>query len=477
MATTKILSMIQEVIGLGIPCKSHSDLDWATYASTYNIRLPVTPAIVIIPTSLRHIQDAILCARKHGLRVQARSGGHSYASYSNGGWSGAMIIDLRELNHVDHRTKPIVVHAGARLGNMAREIYERPNEKLALPHGTCAGVGVGGHFTHGGYGFFSRAWGLAMDRIVGMTVITADGSCVTADKEQNQDLFYAMRGAGDSFGIATSFVLDPVPAPESVVHWSVRLNATKTVGRAVRAFQYVQDLTRDVFLVDQFLGLNLTLASDYFAIEGTYLGSREFFKAGFFSELVEGLPEEATVQMKELDWLSTLKLFNQGQAIGTSGTYTEHSSFFAKSVVVPDPGFTKEALTSFFAYLLVKGARAPISYFILVDLYGGPGSQINNKDLSFSAFAHRDALWVAQLYGYVDDDKEFPAEGVDFVNGLANSMTQYLPRYGAYSNYTDPGLTKEEAHKLYYGEELTKTLKDLKKKWDPDNIFQNPQSI
>ncbi|KAI0836182.1 putative glucooligosaccharide oxidase [Hypoxylon sp. FL0890] len=478
MASIDFCSVIQQLINSGVPFKTSLDPDWTTYSSTYNIRLPVTPAVVIVPTSLRHIQEAILCAREHGLKVQARSGGHSYASYSNGGLNGAMIVDLRQLHDVNYHAYPIVVHAGARLGNMAREIYEGLNQKFALPHGTCAGVGVGGHFTHGGYGFFSRAWGLSMDRIVGISVITADGSCVIADKEQNQDLFYAMRGAADSFGIATSFILDPVSAPASVVHWSVQMSsATTNVKRAVRAFQYVQDFTRNGFVVDRWLGLNLTLASDYFAIGGTYLGPRANFESTILSALMEGLPEEATVEIKDLDWLSTLKLFNQDQDIRTSKEYSEHSNFFAKSVVVPDPGFTEEALTSFFTYLLDQGARAPVSYFILIDLYGGADSQISNKDLDFSAFAHRDALWVAQLYGYVDDDKVFPREGLDFVNGLANSMTQHLPRYGAYSNYTDPSLTREEAHKLYYGEELCKILKDLKQKWDPDNMFANPQSI
>ncbi|KAI1411529.1 putative glucooligosaccharide oxidase [Hypoxylon sp. FL1857] len=478
MASTDIYSVIQQLASSEVPFKTLLDFDWAKYTSTYNLRLPVTPAIVIIPTSLLHIQEAILCARKHGLKVQARSGGHSYASYSNGGLDGAMVIDLRKLQYVNHSVHPLVVHAGARLGNMAREIYEGSNQKLALPHGTCAGVGVGGHFTHGGYGFFSRAWGLAMDRIVGMSVMTADGSCVNADGQQNQDLFYAMRGAADSFGIASSFLLNPVPAPKSVIHWCVKISdATKSVESAVRAFQYVQDFTRNASVVDRWLGLNLTLASDYFAIGGTYLGLRSNFEDAVLSVLTAGLQEKAEIEIKELDWLPSLKMLNQGQDISISGEYSEHSNFFAKSVVVPEPGFTEEALTSFFTYLLDQGARAPVSYFILVDLYGGADSQINNKDLSFSAFAHRDALWVIQLYGYVDDDKVFPPEGLDFVNGLANSMTQHLPRHGAYSNYSDPSLTREEAHKLYYGEELYKTLKELKQKWDPDNIFANPQSI
>ncbi|KAI0118073.1 putative glucooligosaccharide oxidase [Hypoxylon sp. NC0597] len=478
MAATTIYSVIRRLLDSGVSFKTPLDPDWTAYSSTYNIRLPVTPAIVIIPSNPQHIQEAILCAREHGFKVQARSGGHSYASYGNGGSDGAMIVDLRELRDVNHEVCPIVVHAGARLGNMAQEIFKGSDRNFALPHGTCAGVGVGGHFTHGGYGFFSRAWGLAMDRIVGMTVITADGSHVTADRQQNQDLFYAMRGAADSFGIASSFSLSPVSAPKSIVHWSVKISdATKSVRRAVHAFQYIQDFTHNKLAVDRWLGLSLTLASDYFAVDGTYLGTRANFEDTVLSALVAGLQEKATVEIKELDWLSTLKLLNQDQDISISGEYSEHSNFFAKSVVVPDPGFNEEAMTSFFTFLLDQGAHAPVPYFTMINLYGGPDSQISNKDQDFSAYAHRDAHWVAQLYGYVDNDKVFPPEGLDFINGLAKSMTEHLPRYGSYLNYADPSLTREEAHKLYYGEELYKSLKLLKQKWDPDNVFANPQSI
>ncbi|OTA65827.1 Glucooligosaccharide oxidase [Hypoxylon sp. EC38] len=484
MAATSIYSVIHRLVDSGVSFKTPLDPDWIAYSSTYNIRLPVTPEIVIIPTSVRHIQDAILCAREYGLKVQARSGGHSYASYSNGGSDGAMIIDLRKLQYINHDVGHIVVQAGARLGNMAQEIYEGSDRKLALPHGTCAGVGVGGHFTHGGYGPFSRAWGLAMDRIVGMTVVTADGSHVIADRQQNQDLFYAIRGAADSFGIATSFTLSPVPAPESVLHWSVKISdATKSVERAAHAFQSIQDITRNRLATNRRLGLHLTLASDYFAVEGTFLGTQHDFEDTILASLELFLPEEMNLQeknnveIKKLDWLPTLKLLNQDQDISISEEYSEHSNFFAKSVVVPRPGFNKEAITSFFTFLLDQGAHAPVPYFIMLNLYGGHDSQISNNNHDASAYAHRDAFWVAQLYGYVDNDKVFPSEGLDFINGLANSMTKHLPRYGAYLNYTDPSLTREEAHKLYYGEELYENLKLLKQKWDPDNVFANPQSI
>ncbi|KAI1644979.1 putative glucooligosaccharide oxidase [Daldinia loculata] len=482
MASADVASFIGELTDMGISFITPTDRDWPIYSSTYNLRLPVTPAVVVLPFIVKHISNAITLAGKHGFKVQARSGGHSYASYSNGGVDGSVVIDLGEVQFRSTSASGdlycVIVGSGMRLGELAQTIDQRTGWKRALPHGTCASVGVGGHFTHGGYGFFSRAWGLAMDRIAKIKVVLANGQLVLADENQNQDLFYAMRGAADSFGIAVAFYLNTEPAPESVIHWDFKVSdATKSIESAVRAFQHIQTFVHDNSVVDRQLGLNVTLSSDYFAVGGTYLGSRNDFVRKVIPALLEGIPEFPTIEVKQVDWATSLKLLNQGRELDSPTDFLEHANFFAKSVTIPEPGFTTESLTDFFTYLLDQGARAPISYFILVDLYGGADSQINAKDQSFSAFAHRDALWVTQLYGYVDNEQVFPPEGLDFINGLASAMTARLPSYGAYSNYTDPSLPREEANDLYYGKELHKKLKQLKRVLDPNNVFANPQSI
>lgn len=184
-------ALMEQLAKSSVPFKKPSDPDWATYSTTFNTRLPVAPVVVVLPTTVEHICDAVRCANQQGFKVQARSGGHSYASYSNGGMDGAMIVDLRKLQFIrcdDKCDGVVTVQPGVRLGNLARAIYDQ--DKRALSHGTCAAVGIGGHFTHGGYGFFSRAWGLAMDQIVGLDVVTADGSHLPANAYQNPDLYY-----------------------------------------------------------------------------------------------------------------------------------------------------------------------------------------------------------------------------------------------------------------------------------------------
>lgn len=130
------------------------------------------------------------------------------------------------------------------MGNLALGLWEQG--KRALPHGSCPGVGLGGHFTHGGYGHASRRWGLALDTIVALDVVLANGTFVHATPDANAQIFFAMRGAADAFGIATVFYLQTVAAPESVVNWQVSIPAALQSPETVtNGFLKLQDLVLD----------------------------------------------------------------------------------------------------------------------------------------------------------------------------------------------------------------------------------------
>ena len=140
--------------------------------------------------------------------------------------------------------------SGVRLGNLALAIYNQGQR--ALPHGSCPGVGVGGHFTHGGYGYSSRTWGLALDTIVAMDVVLANGSNVHTTSSQYTDIFYAMRGAADSFGIVTYFYLKTVPAPSSVVSFTADISgAVRDVATITNAFIEFQNIVLDPAVMDE----------------------------------------------------------------------------------------------------------------------------------------------------------------------------------------------------------------------------------
>ena len=103
-----------------------------------------------------------------------------------------MVIDLENFQEISLDANGIAkVGAGVRLGNLALGIYNTNNAKRALPHGTCPGVGLGGHATHGGFGYSSRHWGLTLDTITALDVTLANGSTIHTTSLQYPDIFYA----------------------------------------------------------------------------------------------------------------------------------------------------------------------------------------------------------------------------------------------------------------------------------------------
>lgn len=175
-----------------VPIKLISSPDFPGLAKPYNLRLAYTPAVIVVPTTTKHVSDAVICASQNGVKVQAKSGGHSYASFSSGGQNGSMVIDLENFHDISVDANGLAkAGAGVRLGNLALAIYN--SSKRALPHGTCPGVGLGGHATHGGFGYSSRSWGLTLDTISAMDVTLANGSNIHATATSYPDIFYASR--------------------------------------------------------------------------------------------------------------------------------------------------------------------------------------------------------------------------------------------------------------------------------------------
>lgn len=117
------------------------------WVKPYNLDVPVEPAAVVRPETAQDISDIIKCANANGVKVQAKSGGHSYQNYGAGGSDGAVAIDMVNFQKfsMDTKTWYATIGAGNRLGEVDKKMHAQGGRAMA--HGVCPGVGLGGHAT------------------------------------------------------------------------------------------------------------------------------------------------------------------------------------------------------------------------------------------------------------------------------------------------------------------------------------------
>jgi FAD/FMN-containing dehydrogenase len=160
------------------------------------------PAAIVRVANAGDVARVVTFAAEAGTELAVRSGGHSGAGHSVSG--GGIVIDLRDLKEIDLDVGGRRVWAGA--GLTAGEVSEAVTPHgLVIGFGDTASVGIGGLTTGGGVGYLVRRDGLTIDNLVGAEVVTADGQILTVDAENHPDLFWAIRGGGGNFGVATKF--------------------------------------------------------------------------------------------------------------------------------------------------------------------------------------------------------------------------------------------------------------------------------
>jgi FAD/FMN-containing dehydrogenase len=170
----------------------------------FNVMHDKHPALVARCSSTEDVVAAVDYARRNGLLVAVRSGGHSVAGNST--CDDGIVIDLRGLNAVavDPQAKTARAGGGVSWGEFDAATQEHG---LHTPGGRVTTTGIGGFTTGGGYGWTSSKHGLTCDNLVSAEVVLADGRVVRASEHENSDLFWGIRGGGGNFGIVTEFEL------------------------------------------------------------------------------------------------------------------------------------------------------------------------------------------------------------------------------------------------------------------------------
>ena len=178
------------------------DVDYDQHRRIWNGSIDRRPALIARCADADDVGRAIWFAREFGLDLTVRSGGHSFPGYSVS--DDALVLDLSLLKQieVDPVNRVARVQAGVRLGELDQATQPFG---LAVPAGIVTTTGLAGLTLGGGIGWLMRKYGLTIDQLLSVELVTANGELVTASDAENPDLFWAVRGAGANYGVVTEF--------------------------------------------------------------------------------------------------------------------------------------------------------------------------------------------------------------------------------------------------------------------------------
>src|SRR5918995_269851 len=178
------------------------DQDYDDARAIWNGLIDRRPALIVQCTGAADVVDAVNFAREQGLLLSVKGGGHNVAG--NAVNDGGLVVDLSQMRgvHVDQPTQTVRAQGGALWGDCDRETQLFG---LAVPGGVVSTTGIAGLTLHGGVGHLRRKYGLAIDNLLSVDIVTADGQVLSASEGENSELFWGLRGGGGNFGIVTSF--------------------------------------------------------------------------------------------------------------------------------------------------------------------------------------------------------------------------------------------------------------------------------
>ncbi|MBI3972876.1 MAG: FAD-binding oxidoreductase [Chloroflexi bacterium] len=184
------------------PLLRPGDDGWDEAVLVWNGMVARTPALVLRPTTAHDVVAAVGFARDHGLLLSIKGGGHNIAGTAIA--EGGLMLDKSPMRHVTVEPDARLAHVGP--GCLLKHVDQATQAHgLATVLGFISETGVAGLTLGGGLGYLTRRFGWTVDNLEEVEIVTADGNIRTANREENADLFWAIRGGGDNFGVVTRF--------------------------------------------------------------------------------------------------------------------------------------------------------------------------------------------------------------------------------------------------------------------------------
>jgi FAD/FMN-containing dehydrogenase len=499
-------------------------------SSVWQQQLHLSPPLAVIEAKTPKDVELALpilagLARDFGLRFRTRSGGHSYMSgFST--VSGGVMLSLAKLDFADvsnisskattvsenttlqpsqtpdvssrhyataannsSNSKIITIQPGLKVEDFMQQItFENGYGGVVASAG---GVGMGGFILGGGYGLMSRMYGLAIDNVVGMEVVTTDGH--SQDVANGIDLFWALRGAGGgNLGVVTSFHYRVYPTNDIKLEASVKMTLAELVVFLQRLGELEQQLRPEFNLqihgyegrnndsISTFPPLRHGTSSEHAEDEEGFVTVSMFWMGDCEPEMQTGmkylkdmvvplLPNNLTKQnvvYYYFSWSGSTRQREQDKAWSSVYYAQSWNGFLLPMNNTQDVwDDIQQSLRAVFRYSKYTSPK--------IDLWGGAISMVPSNA---TAFPHRNALYSIAIELLVPDfsDAEAASDEANLIHAIWPSISRHLQ--GVYSNYPMPSLSNDEYPKAYWGGNLDRLML-LKQKYDPYHVLTFSQSI
>jgi FAD/FMN-containing dehydrogenase len=410
------------------------------------------PIAVVRPLDPAEVGRVVSFARETGLELAVRSGGHSPAGH--GVSEGGLVLDLSQLKPLEIDPDRRVARAGAGLTAGAVTSAAGAHD-LAVGFGDTGSVGIGGLTLGGGVGYLVRKHGLTIDSLLAAEIATADGNLVRADAEQHPDLYWAIRGGGGNFGVATRFEyrLHPVdsatggmlilPATDETI--SSFIDVAEDAPDELSAIANVLPAPPLPFVPNAYHGQLILMATLLHA--GPHDAGQKALAP--FRELAEPIVDL-------LRPLAYPEIFPPGN--GDSGPRVFMRTGFLDSI---DRGVAAQILDR------LRASSAVVSS-IQLRVLGGAMARVSADATAFPHRQRRIMVNVAAVYGAPDDAPVHSAWASETADALRLGD-------GAYVGF----LGDEEAARVRaaYPGTTWDRLREVKRRYDPDNLFRLNQNI
>jgi len=426
------------------------DADYDEARKVWNGMIDKRPAVIAQCAGTPDVVAAVRFARENGLAVAVRGGAHNVSG--NATCDDGIVIDLRPMKGVSVDPDRRIARAE---GGVTWGEYDRETQRygLASPGGAISSTGIAGLTLGGGFGWLSRSYGLVCDNLVSAEIVTASGEIVTANADENSDLFWAIRGGGGNFGVVRRF--------DCRLHRVGELYAGLVLYPRSEAREFLR----------MFAGLTAE-APDELSTMAAFLNTPDGDPVVGVFCVYHGPADEGERALAELRAFGSpllddigLKPYTLVQQAFDAGFPAGRRNYWKSSYL--------SAVDDACIEVLVEHANQAPSPMSIVGIEHMIQGAVARVDANETAFGSRDAEYNLLILGMGDDP------GIDgAIKAWVRSTWKAIQPFstgGVYVNYMDA----HESDRIgdAYGSTHYARLVELKKRYDPDNLFRLNQNI